>query len=145
MAAVALAWESQSTRRVGCSEAARQAAKLTAVVVLPTPPFWFAQAMILAKCFATRNLTNVWCTCKLFHVKRPPGRQFIRIRPACSNSVSRFTFRFEPNVGVPTFDRLNFGELLFYVKQNGQRIAICPFGPTRLAKSLFHVKPVDSL
>src|SRR6202047_4515576 len=82
MAAVAFAWESQSTRRVGCSEAAKQAAKLTAVVVLPTPPFWFAQAMILAKCFPTRNLTNVLRTCKLFHVERPPGRQFIRIRRA---------------------------------------------------------------
>src|SRR5437660_1489642 len=48
MAAVALAWESQSTRRVGCSAAARQAARFTAVVVLPTPPFWFATAMIRA-------------------------------------------------------------------------------------------------
>src|ERR1700681_3889620 len=70
MAAVALPCESQSTRRVGCSEAARQAAKLTAVVVLPTPPFWFAQAMILAKCFPTRNLANVVPSCKLFHVER---------------------------------------------------------------------------
>src|SRR6266480_1427867 len=49
MAAVALAWESQSTRRVGCSAVARQAARFTAVVVLPTPPFWFATAMIRAK------------------------------------------------------------------------------------------------
>src|SRR5690349_22576374 len=46
MAAVALAWESQSTRRVGCSAVARQAARFTAVVVFPTPPFWFATAII---------------------------------------------------------------------------------------------------
>src|SRR6266404_5542198 len=46
MAAVALAWESQSTRSVGCSAIARQAARFTAVVVFPTPPFWFAIAMI---------------------------------------------------------------------------------------------------
>src|SRR5271154_6709845 len=49
MAAVAFAWESQSTRSVDCSAAARHAAKLTAVVVFPTPPFWFATAIIRAK------------------------------------------------------------------------------------------------
>jgi len=36
-------------RRVRCSEAAREAPKFTAVVVFPTPPFWLAMAMILAK------------------------------------------------------------------------------------------------
>src|SRR5215467_192369 len=48
MAAVLLAWESQSTRRVGWPAAARQAERLTAVVVFPTPPFWLAIAMIRA-------------------------------------------------------------------------------------------------
>jgi hypothetical protein len=33
-------------RSVGRSEAARDAARFTAVVVLPTPPFWFATARI---------------------------------------------------------------------------------------------------
>jgi hypothetical protein len=28
------------------------------VVVLPTPPFWFAQAIILAKCFPRRKLSK---------------------------------------------------------------------------------------
>jgi hypothetical protein len=34
-----------STRRVLLSAAARDAAKFTAVVVFPTPPFWFATAI----------------------------------------------------------------------------------------------------
>src|SRR5260370_39789181 len=36
---------SQSTSSVLTSAAAREAARLTAVVVLPTPPFWLATAM----------------------------------------------------------------------------------------------------
>src|SRR5512134_3275472 len=40
---------SRSTSRVGRSAAARLAARLTAVVVLPTPPFWFAMAMMLGR------------------------------------------------------------------------------------------------
>src|SRR4029453_9726845 len=39
--AVALPWGSKSMRRVGRSAAASAAARLTAVVVFPTPPFWF--------------------------------------------------------------------------------------------------------
>src|SRR5437667_8215213 len=70
MAAVALAWESQSTRRVGCPAVARQAARFTAVVVLPTPPFWFATAMIRAKYSpASENLANAGQGCKMFHVE----------------------------------------------------------------------------
>src|SRR5687768_4183592 len=34
--------------RVRCSAAARLAARFTAVVVFPTPPFWFAMAMMRA-------------------------------------------------------------------------------------------------
>src|SRR5271154_4119713 len=49
MADVAFPWESQSINRVDCSAAAKQAAKLTAVVVFPTPPFWFATAIMRAK------------------------------------------------------------------------------------------------
>jgi hypothetical protein len=95
-------------------------------VVLPTPPFWFAQAMILPKCFPTRNLTNVLYTCKLFHVE-------------CEYSIERFVpalSRFEPIVGVPTFDRLIFTESLFHVKQTDTS----PFEPVLPAKCLFHVK-----
>src|ERR1700731_2834387 len=71
MPAVALAWESQSTRRVGCSAVARQAARFTAVVVLPTPPFWFATAMIRAKYSPeSENLAKVGRGCKMFHVEQ---------------------------------------------------------------------------
>src|ERR1700677_3658529 len=44
---VALAWGSQSTRRTLRPSRARQAARLMAVVVLPTPPFWFTTPRIL--------------------------------------------------------------------------------------------------
>ena len=55
---------------VGCSAVARQAAKFTAVVVFPTPPFWLATAIIRAKQFlASENLANTTGCCKLFHVK----------------------------------------------------------------------------
>src|SRR6266513_1336772 len=71
MAAVALAWESQSTRRVGCSAVARQAARFTAVVVLLTPPLWFATAMIRAKYSPeSENLAKSSQGCKMFHVEQ---------------------------------------------------------------------------
>src|SRR5581483_2172561 len=41
-ALVALAWGSRSTSRVWIFFSARAAPRLTAVVVLPTPPFWLA-------------------------------------------------------------------------------------------------------
>src|ERR1035438_6675839 len=42
----ALAWGSQSTRRILRPWMARQAARLIAVVVLPTPPFWLTTPRI---------------------------------------------------------------------------------------------------
>src|SRR3970282_1077003 len=42
----AFAWGSRSMRRVFFSATARPADKLTAVVVFPTPPFWFAVAAL---------------------------------------------------------------------------------------------------
>ena len=45
---VALAWGSRSNSNTRWPRALRQAARLTAVVVFPTPPFWLATAMILA-------------------------------------------------------------------------------------------------
>jgi hypothetical protein len=36
--------------RVFCSEAASEAPRFTAVVVLPTPPFWLAMEITRAKC-----------------------------------------------------------------------------------------------
>src|SRR5450756_1541428 len=43
--AEALAWGSMSTRSTSKPASARHAARLTAVVVLPTPPFWLVTAM----------------------------------------------------------------------------------------------------
>jgi hypothetical protein len=61
-------------RRVGCSEAARQAARFTAVVVFPTPPFWFATAIIRAnKSSRSENLAKCRVGCKMFHVEHWTG------------------------------------------------------------------------
>ena len=76
MAAVALACESQSTSKVECSEAARHAARFTAVVVFPTPPFWFATAIIRAN-------------------DPPKSRKVTRIAPSMQ-LVSRGTSRARP-------------------------------------------------
>ena len=43
----ALACESASTSNTFFSKVANDAARLMAVVVFPTPPFWLAKAMIL--------------------------------------------------------------------------------------------------
>src|SRR5690606_31436547 len=43
----ALPWGSRSMRRVRRSAAAKDAARFTAVVVFPTPPFWFEMERIL--------------------------------------------------------------------------------------------------
>src|ERR1700679_1944444 len=43
---VALACGSRSTSSTRAPRSARQAARLTEVVVFPTPPFWFATAII---------------------------------------------------------------------------------------------------
>src|SRR5215831_4508400 len=44
---VLLAWGSRSMRSVRLPRRARAAARLMAVVVFPTPPFWFAIATII--------------------------------------------------------------------------------------------------
>ena len=46
---VALPWGSESMTRTLRSLAAREAARLMAVVVFPTPPFWLAMAKTLLK------------------------------------------------------------------------------------------------
>src|SRR6267378_6901314 len=72
---------SQSTSSVLTSAAASEAARLMAVVVLPTPPFWLATAMtrpmILFLCVARRicervheiNARLLWKSRRVFHVK----------------------------------------------------------------------------
>src|SRR5580658_683083 len=52
---VALPCGSRSTSKTRRLVAASEAARFTAVVVLPTPPFWFAMAM-------TRFMVTVYCT-----------------------------------------------------------------------------------
>ena len=49
----ALPCGSKSTRRTFLPVSARHALKLTAVVVLPTPPFWLVMAIILPTMFTS--------------------------------------------------------------------------------------------
>src|SRR6266849_6650692 len=73
---------SQSTSSVLTSAAAREAARLMAVVVLPTPPFWLATAMtrpmiLFSVCLRVRicervceiNARVLWKSCRVFHVE----------------------------------------------------------------------------
>src|SRR5713101_1667560 len=77
---------SQSTSSVLTSAAASEAARLMAVVVLPTPPFWLATAMtrpmILFLCVARqdmrtglRNQCQILCKSRrVFHVEHSQAR-----------------------------------------------------------------------
>src|SRR5437899_8261513 len=83
---VALPCGSRSTRRVGRSARASPAARLTAVVVLPTPPFWFTIARVLAtRMFhdaqrsiganvprRTQHYQHVFTTWAVFHAQHFP-------------------------------------------------------------------------
>src|SRR5271168_2907851 len=57
---VELACGSQSMRRVGRPSRAIAAARLMAVVVLPTPPFWLTTAMTLDEVGADEGLVSAW-------------------------------------------------------------------------------------
>jgi hypothetical protein len=56
---------------VRCSEAARDAPRLTAVVVLPTPPFWLAIAITRAKLSPDeeRMYQSSFDLSKMFHME----------------------------------------------------------------------------
>src|ERR1035437_6782604 len=85
---VALPWGSESTTRTRMSLAARAAARLMAVVVLPTPPFWLAIAKTLLKRSDYHAVSRE--TKSLFHVKQ----LFFLFHVKHFHSVSRETVRF---------------------------------------------------
>src|SRR5437870_3107717 len=66
---VALPWGSRSTRRVERSARASPAARFTAVVVLPTPPFWLTTAMVLAmpRSYTTPGVPRFTQVAHVFH------------------------------------------------------------------------------
>src|SRR6266581_2621858 len=88
---VALPWGSRSMSRVGRSARARPAARFTAVVVLPTPPFWLTTAMTLGisiRPATHRNVPRATIYTLLmlisepqFHVQHFPRRPLIPQRP----------------------------------------------------------------
>src|SRR5690606_25197342 len=75
---VALPCGSASTRRTFLPARARPAARLMAVVVFPTPPFWFAIAMIFAIVILNSEMLGLFygigsrkCSgCGTFHIQR---------------------------------------------------------------------------
>src|SRR5262245_5993752 len=80
---VALPWGSRSMRSTRRCIAAIEAARFTAVVVLPTPPFWFATAMIR---FIRLNLTKF--DEAAFGVEaRDPDRAHRQHFPACRKGL----------------------------------------------------------
>src|SRR5690349_2407365 len=71
-------WGSQSTKSIRRSFAARDAARFTAVVVLPTPPFWFEMAITLDTCLIAAFRILAW----VFHVEHEvstlaPGKRLV--------------------------------------------------------------------
>src|SRR6202140_621271 len=100
---------SQSTRSVLTSAAASEAARLMAVVVLPTPPFWLATAMtrpmILFLCVAGQDMrSDLRNQCQiLVQLRRSVPRE-------TSGYISRFRGRenFNPALGVSCETVLDF-------------------------------------
>src|SRR5258705_339390 len=83
MPLVAFPWGSPSTRRVRCSAAARLAARLTAGVVFPTPPFLFANAVTRAHdSVACGGLGGVWGGGAPPRLRKPP-----RVPPGIRHSL----------------------------------------------------------
>lgn len=84
---------------MGWPAAARQAERLTAVVVFPTPPFWLATAMIRAKANPpdSENLAKHDFGCKMFHVEQLEAVEKLGNRPkatwtnCCASVVPRGT------------------------------------------------------
>src|SRR3954470_16484100 len=54
------AWGSRSMRQTVLPISARAAPRLTVVVVLPTPPFWFIRAMVRMRCHLRGRGTRPW-------------------------------------------------------------------------------------
>src|SRR5260221_10313586 len=89
---------SQSTSRVLTSAAASEAARLMAVVVLPTPPFWFERAMtrwmILFLRVARQDMRTRWRNqCQiLVQIRQPVSRETLRSFARDTVGVARLRF-----------------------------------------------------
>src|SRR3954469_6670606 len=91
---VRLPWGSTSTRRTRRPAIASEAARLMVVVVLPTPPFWFATATTLpmfwhstkSDDFSVRDRNRGyaryrWASTTMFHVEHSRGLSCVRRVP----------------------------------------------------------------
>src|SRR4051794_37015347 len=100
-----------STRRMRCSAIARAVAKLMAVVVLPTPPFWLA----------TAKIRLIWLNapaCRLFHVERLGSLT----QSDCSTwNVQLDQLRIPNQIDRVTADQITRGEQRKYAALLGER------------------------
>src|SRR5258706_7429615 len=78
----ALPWGSRSTTSVGSPTAASAVPRLMAVVVLPTPPFWFATTK-------TRGLAPL-CSCSIAAMAKFPNLQNDTGRIGCTLVLADF-------------------------------------------------------
>src|SRR5271157_1250083 len=68
------AWGSQSTRRILMPWRARQAARLMAVVVLPTPPFWLTRPRIFPMAIQSKAIAVRGQPPELWRTKQTCGK-----------------------------------------------------------------------
>jgi hypothetical protein len=91
-----------SMTRVGFSAAASDAERLTAVVVFPTPPFWFAMQMIFAGIVHRSFMKALRTISHLFFIKKGKMRGMIK-KPLRFSSLNSRVFHVKqsaPEKGV---------------------------------------------
>src|SRR5664279_5434311 len=104
---LALAWGSQSASRVRCPDSASPAARLTAVVLLPTPPLKLAKQMISATAIhSSRGVAVLHCgTVTLPRQIAGSVERHAQLLPRCSVATQRPRRRWGPSLGRATVQR----------------------------------------
>src|SRR6478735_2270510 len=79
--------------------------RLTADVVLPTPPFWFASAMVTAPVRATRGSARsmIKATSRGYNAGLPGRRAPLMAAPLCVDSIIRWNHVSTPAGGFHQF------------------------------------------
>src|SRR6478735_4897654 len=79
--------------------------RLTAEVVLPTPPFWFASAMVTAPVRATRGSARsmIKATSRGYNAGLPGRRAPLMAAPLCADGITRRDHASTPTGGFHRF------------------------------------------
>src|SRR5712691_5051851 len=127
---LALPCGSRSMTRIRCLAAASAVARLTAVVVLPTPPFWLATAMMRARRGASRAVSSA--TAASLMASHPPqtqndpppvGTTFMECRVHCPGLLGRGQFLPRPFALWEKTHRIGSDKRLRQNKQPVERLA----------------------